>query len=65
MNKIDIVLVVLNRKHLERAIKNLNFDAVNLAIIIMDKNSDEKIFSSVEELKNQLNEDLRTMRTYF
>ena len=36
MGKIDIVLIVLNRKFLERAIQNLNFDRVNLAAIIMD-----------------------------
>ena len=42
MEKLDIVLVVLNRKFLEHAIQNLNFDKVNLATIIMD--GDEKAF---------------------
>ena len=42
MGKIDIALIVLNREFLERALRNLNFDKVNLATIIMD--SDEKNF---------------------
>ena len=36
MEKLDIVLVVLNRKFLEHSIQNLNFDKANLATIIMD-----------------------------
>ena len=42
MKKIDILLVVLNREYLESAIRNLDFDKVNLATIVMD--CDEKTF---------------------
>ena len=43
MEKINVVLVVLNREFLEQAIRNLNFDRANLATIIMD--GGEKTFS--------------------
>ena len=43
MEKKDVVLVVLNEEFLERAIQNLNFDKVNLVLIIKD-NADEKVF---------------------
>ncbi|MBR0061767.1 MAG: hypothetical protein IJP68_09855, partial [Selenomonadaceae bacterium] len=43
MEKKDVVLVVLNEEFLERAIQNLNFDKVNLVMIIKD-NADEKVF---------------------
>ena len=42
MEKISVVLVVLNREFLERAIQNLNFNKANLTTIIMD--GDEKTF---------------------
>ena len=42
MEKINVVLVVLNRKFLEQAIRNLNLVKVNLATIIMD--GEEKAF---------------------
>ena len=42
MEKIDVVMIVLNKNFLKTAIRNLNFDKVNLAAIIMD--SDEKTF---------------------
>ena len=43
MEKKDVVLVVLNEEFLERTIKNLNFDKVNLVMIIKD-NAEEKVF---------------------
>ena len=36
MEKIDVVMIVLNREYLEHAIRNLDFGKVNLATIIMD-----------------------------
>ena len=44
MKKADIVLVVLNEKFLERAIQSLNFDNVNLVMIITDNANDDKVF---------------------
>ena len=49
MNKINTVMIVLNREYLERAIRNLNFDKVNLATIVMDKEVSEKTFSVDEK----------------
>ena len=43
-----MVLVVLNEEFLERAIQNLNFDKVNLVMIIKD-NADEKVFKVGDE----------------
>ena len=44
MEKINVVMIVLNGEYLERATQNLNFDKVNLTAIIMD--GDEKIFKA-------------------
>ncbi len=43
MEKKDVVLVVLNEDFLENAIQNLNFDKVNLVMIIKDT-ADEKVY---------------------
>ena len=43
MDKIDVVLVILNKDFPESAIKNLNFDNANLLAIVMD-DTEEKIF---------------------
>ena len=55
------------KRRLEVFIDNFSGDIYGEEIFVsfISKIRDEKIFSSVEELKNQLNEDLRTMRTYF
>ncbi len=42
MERVNVVMIVLNAEFLERAIENLNFEKVNLATIIMD--GDEKFF---------------------
>ena len=47
MEKINIVMIVLNGEYLEQATQNLNFDKVNLTAIITD--SDEKTFKVVGE----------------
>ena len=47
MEKINIVMIVLNGEYLERATQNLNFDKVNLTAIITD--SDEKTFKVGDE----------------
>ncbi len=41
MEKINVVLVLMNRDLLDGAIKNLNFDNVNLSAIIMDNDYEE------------------------
>ena len=43
MEKIDVVLIVLNRNVLDDALKILNFNRINLAAIVMD-NFDVDLF---------------------
>jgi len=64
LEKINVVLVVLNREFLEQAIRNLNFDRANLAAIIMD--GGEKNFS-VDERKfpvSSFSDAIKTVREY-
>ncbi|MBR2732871.1 MAG: CDP-glycerol glycerophosphotransferase family protein [Selenomonadaceae bacterium] len=48
MEKIDVVLIVLNRNVLDDALKNLNFNRINLAAIVMD-NFDVDLFQLADK----------------
>ena len=51
MEKIDVVLVVLNRERLESAVKNLNLDKVNITAIMTDGDTNEE---TVQVGENQI-----------
>ncbi|MBR4152853.1 MAG: CDP-glycerol glycerophosphotransferase family protein [Selenomonadaceae bacterium] len=54
MEKTDIILVVLNEEFLESTLKNLNFDNVNIEMILANNEADEK-FLLFDDKKIPLN----------
>ena len=70
MDKIDVVLVALNRELLEIAVKDLNFDAVNLVALILDdktneeEDEDEQIFMLGDDKMFQLGERQILLKTF-
>ena len=70
MDKINVVLVVLNKELLNSSIKNLNFNNVNLIALVMDDKSneeeedDEKIFMVGDDKVFQLGERQILFKTF-
>jgi len=69
VEKIDIVLVILNKELLDITIKNLNFERVNLLAIVMNENSeeeenDERFFMAGDDKVFQLGEEQILVKSF-